>query len=42
MWHEPKGIYKIQSSLKCKAWKKFRRAAYEGYASKEFFPQRSS
>jgi hypothetical protein len=33
---------KIQSSPKCKARKKFRRAAYVLYVSKEFFPQRSS
>ena len=33
---------KIQSSPKCKAREKFRRAAYVLYASKKFFPQRSS
>ncbi len=33
---------KIQSSHKCKARKKFRRAAYDLYVSKEFFMQRSS
>ena len=33
---------KIQSSPKCKAREKFRRAAYGVYVSKKFFPQRSS
>jgi hypothetical protein len=33
---------KILSSPKCKAWTKFRRAAYGLYASKKFFTQRSS
>ena len=33
---------KIQSSPKCKAREKFRRAAYGLYVSKEFFSQRSS
>jgi hypothetical protein len=33
---------KIQSSPKCKARKKFRRAAYVGYVSKKFFTQHSS
>jgi len=33
---------KIQSSPKCKAWKKFRSAAYGVYVSKKFFPQHSS
>ncbi len=33
---------KIQSSPKCKAREKFRRAAYALYVSKKFFPQRSS
>ena len=33
---------KIQSSPKCKAWKKFRSAAYDLYVSKKFFTQRSS
>ncbi len=33
---------KIQSSPKCKAWEKFRRAAYGVYVSKKFFPQHSS
>jgi len=28
---------KIQSSPKCKAWKKFRSAAYGLYVSKKFF-----
>src|ERR1039458_4460867 len=32
---------KIQSLPKCKARKKFCRAAYGVYASKKFFPQRS-
>jgi hypothetical protein len=33
---------KIQSSPKCKAREKSSRAAYGEYASKRFFPQRSS
>jgi len=33
---------KIQSSPKCKARGKFRRAAYVLYVSKKFFTQRSS
>jgi hypothetical protein len=33
---------KIQSSPKCKARKKFRRATYDLYVSKKFFMQRSS
>jgi|GEM_PF-4221830 hypothetical protein len=37
-----KGPLKIQSSPKCKARKKFRRAVYDGYVSKKFFTQRSS
>ncbi len=28
---------KILNSLKCKAWKKFRSAAYDLYVSKKFF-----
>jgi hypothetical protein len=35
-------VIKIQSSPKCKARKKFRRAAYDLYVSKKFFMQRSS
>src|ERR1019366_4227302 len=40
----PNGVrepLKIQGSPKCKARKKFRRAAYVLYVSKKFFPQRS-
>jgi hypothetical protein len=33
---------KIQIAPKCKARKKFSRAAYVLYVSKKFFPQRSS
>jgi hypothetical protein len=33
---------KIQSSPKCKAWEKFRGAAYGLYVSEKFFPQRRS
>jgi hypothetical protein len=35
-------VIKIQSSPKCKARKKLRRAAYVLYVSKKFFTQRSS
>jgi hypothetical protein len=44
LWFKKQRLWeplKIQSSPKCKAWKKFRRATYVLYVSKKFFSQRS-
>jgi hypothetical protein len=38
MPHQLKVFLKIQSSPKCKAWGKFRSAAYSGICKQEIFP----